>query len=72
MAKLLNNWWYSGECSEGGMPAIVDEDLFARVRERLARNKRSGSRKEASDDEYRYWLTGKLYCGECGGTMQGV
>ena len=57
------------------MPQIVDEELFDRAQRRLAENKRNGSRKRASvqvQDAPRYWLTGKLYCGECGGSMQGV
>lgn len=81
MNKLLKNRAYIGEYRhggitvEGGMPQIVDEELFDRAQRRLAENKRNGSRKRASvqvQDAPRYWLTGKLYCGECGGSMQGV
>lgn len=81
MNKLLKNRAYIGEYRygdiiiEGGMPQIVDEDTFDRAQRRLAENKRNGSRRKASaqvQDAPRYWLTGKLYCGECGGSMQGV
>lgn len=81
MNKLLKNRAYIGEYRhggvtvEGGMPQIVDEELFDRAQRRLAENKRNGSRRKASaqaQDAPRYWLTGKLYCGECGGSMQGV
>lgn len=81
MNKLLKNRAYIGEYRhggvtvEGGMPQIVDEELFDRAQRRLAENKRNGSRRKASvqaQDAPRYWLMGKLYCGECGGSMQGV
>lgn len=39
------------------------------------RTKRKGSQRAHGMDDAeapRYWLTGKLYCGECGSTMQGV
>lgn len=79
--KLLKNRAYIGEYRhggvtvEGGIPQIVDEELFDRAQRRLAENKRNGSRRKASvqaQDAPRYWLTDKLYCGECGGSMQGV
>ena len=57
------------------MPALVDEETFDRAQKRLAENKRKGSQRARGMDEDgapRYWLTGKLYCGECGETMQGV
>lgn len=81
MNKLLKNRAYIGEYHhggvtvEGGMPQIVDEELFDRAQARLAENKCNGSRRRASaqaEDAPRYWLTGKLFCGECGGSMQGV
>ena len=48
---------------------------FDRAQRRFAENKRKGSQRAHGMDENeapRYWLTGKLYCGECGSTMQGV
>lgn len=57
------------------MPVLVDEAAFEAAQARLTLNKRPGSRKEALVDEDsapRYWLTGKLFCGECGESMQGV
>lgn len=53
----------------------MDEELFDSAQRRLAENKRNGSRCRASvtaEHAPRYWLTGKLFCGECGGSMQGV
>ena len=60
---------------EGGMPAIIDKETFDRVQARFALNKRKGPQEahELDEDEApRYWLTGKLYCGECGCGMQGT
>lgn len=60
---------------EGGMPVLVTQEVFDKVQERFAENKRKGTQraKELSGDESpRYWLTGKLFCGECGSGMQGV
>jgi len=52
----------------GGIPAIVPEDLFERVQERLAKNKKAPARHKAEDD---YLLTTKLFCGHCGAYMVG-
>ena len=71
---MLNNRRYIGEYHyneivvPGGHPAIVDEDLFNRVQERLAVNKKAPARHKAEDD---YLLTTKLFCGNCGAMMRG-
>lgn len=81
LRKILSNRAYLGEYRyaeyviEGGMPALVDEDTFNQVQKQFELNKRKGSQKARGLDENtapRYWLTGKLCCGECGETMQGV
>ena len=46
-----------------GIPAIVPQDLFDRVQEKLAKNKKAPARHKAEDD---YLLTTKLFCGYCG------
>lgn len=57
-----------------GMPVIIDRDLFNKAQAMFALNKRTGAGKRSKhvEDEPRYWLTGKLFCGECGSSMQGV
>ena len=45
-----------------GIPAIVPQDLFDRVQEKLAKNKKAPARHKAEDD---YLLTTKLFCGYC-------
>lgn len=53
---------------EGGMPAIIDKDLFERVQKRLDANKRAPARSKATVS---YLLTGKVFCGHCGMPMIG-
>lgn len=52
----------------GGIPAIVPQDLFDRVQERMAANKKAPAKHKAEDE---YLLTTKLFCGKCGCFMVG-
>lgn len=71
---LLNNRRYIGEFKyrevivPDGIPAIVPIDLFERVQEKLAKNKKAPARHKAEDD---YLLTTKLFCGHCGAYLCG-
>ena len=71
---LLNNRRYIGEYSyrevviPNGIPAIVPKDLFDRVQEKMAKNKKAPARHKAEDD---YLLTTKLFCGYCGAYLCG-
>ena len=71
---LLNNRRYIGEYTyrdivvPDGIPAIVPRDLFDRVQEKLAKNKKAPARHKAGDD---YLLTTKLFCGYCGAYLCG-
>ena len=71
---MLNNRRYMGEFSyrdvvvPDGIPAIVPQDLFNRVQEKLAKNKKAPARHKAEDD---YLLTTKLFCGYCGAYLCG-
>ena len=65
--------WGSYE-TVGGMPQLVPDELFEKAAARLESNRHTGKGtarlgNEAVPD---YWLTGCLYCGLCGGTMQGT
>ena len=55
---------------EGGMPRLVDGELWDHAQRKLGLNKhaRAGEDPEAP----RYWLTGKVFCGHCGETMRGT
>lgn len=72
--RLLTNERYLGVYTykdvriEDGMPAIIDPELFNVVQRRIAAHKqepRARSKKE------NYPLSGKLFCGHCGATMNG-
>ena len=74
VSKMLRNRRYIGEYSyrdivvPGGMLAIVPEDLFERVQQRIEQNKKAPARHKAEED---YLLTTKLFCGACGAYMCG-
>lgn len=51
---------------EDGMPRIIDDETWERVRERMNDNK-----KGASSAKEVYLLSGLIYCGKCGGSMNG-
>lgn len=65
---LLNNRRYIGEYTyrdivvPDGIPAIVPQDLFDRVQQKLEKNKKAPARHKAEDE---YLLTTKLFCGYC-------
>ena len=48
-------------CVEGGVPAIVDKELFEAVQRKLEGNRKHPQKKRAKEE---YLLTGKLYCGD--------
>ena len=74
VAKILKNRRYIGEYSyrdiviPDGIPAIVPQDLFDRVQEKIEKNKKAPARHKPEDD---YLLTTKLFCGHCGAYMCG-
>ena len=53
---------------EGGVPAIIDKELFDMVGSRLSVNAEAPARGKAKVD---YLLSGKLFCGHCGASMIG-
>lgn len=82
LRNILVNRAYIGECKFGGtlitdgMPRLIDDKTFQKAQSRLEANKRGGKgaiKKLHPEIEIEdYWLSGKLYCGLCGGPMQGV
>jgi len=74
MNTLLNNRKYLGIYIYGkreiigGMPQIIDDDLFNKVAEKMKRNKKYPARSRAKSP---YLLTEKLYCGHCKDMMTG-
>ena len=54
--------------SEGNIPAIIDLETFEAAQQLLAQNKKAGGRNKS---KYKYLLSGKVKCGECGSAMCG-
>ena len=59
---------YKDEEYPGMMPQIISEELFNKVQERLAVNKKARAHSKAKEE---YLLTTKLYCGYCKKMMTG-
>ena len=74
VTRMLHNRKYIGEyrfqetVMPDPIPAIVPQELFDRVQERLAATKKAPARNKAEDE---YLLTTKLYCGDCERMMVG-
>lgn len=72
--SILNNEKYTGVYihndtrTEGGMPRIIEPELFQKVQELMKVNRRAPSHKWSRAD---YILTDKLFCGKCGTSMVG-
>ena len=73
--SLLKNEKYTGVYIwkdevrvEGGMPAIVDHETWEQAQRRMRTN-RTSSKKNLPVE---FLLTGKLFCGHCGGPMSGI
>ncbi len=74
VTAMLHNRKYIGEfrCRDvvrpHGIPAIVPEELFEQVQQRMNSNKKAPARYKAEEE---YLLTTKLYCGYCHCFMAG-
>ena len=74
VARMLHNRRYIGEFKyrdivhPNGIPAIVPQELFDRVQERMVTNKKAPAKHKAEDE---YLLTTKLICGKCDCFMVG-
>ena len=74
VSGILHNRKYIGEYKyrdiivPDGIPALVPQDLFERVQEKMEKNKKAPARHKAEDD---YLLTTKLFCGTCRSFMVG-
>lgn len=66
--KYIGEYKYHDVVVPDGIPAIVPKDLFDRVQEKSAKNKKAPARHKSEDD---YFLTIKLYCGKCKSFMVG-
>ena len=74
VSNILKNRRYLGEyifrdvVIPNGIPRIVPQELFDRVQERMATNKKAPARYKADEE---YLLSTKLFCGKCQRMMAG-
>ena len=74
VSNILKNRRYLGEyifrdiVIPNGIPQIVPQELFDRVQERMATNRKAPARHKAEEE---YLLSTKLFCGKCQRMMAG-
>lgn len=66
--KYLGEYHYMDIVIPGGMPKIIEEDVFQRVQERIAVNRKTPAKACAKTN---YLLSGKVFCGSCLAPMRG-
>lgn len=66
--KYIGVYTYADIEIEGGVPRIISDELFYRVAEILAKNKKNAGHNKAKTE---YLLTTKLFCGHCRKPMTG-
>lgn len=66
--RYIGIYTYKGTETPGGMPRIIDDDLFYQVQEIMDKNKKAPARARAKEE---YLLTTKLFCGHCRDMMTG-
>lgn len=73
LQRMLKNERYVGiyrfgeEVNETAIPSIVDKKIFEMVQSRLTKNKKHGGNKS----KVNFLLSGKAFCGHCGGHLSG-
>lgn len=66
--KYIGIYEYDDVVVEGGVPAILDKELFDKVQAKLKHNYSARAKAKAKED---YLLSTKLFCGHCGSNMIG-
>jgi site-specific DNA recombinase len=66
--KYIGVYRHGGEVVAGGCEALIDEELFRKVQERLDKVKHAPA---ATKAKVNYLLQGKAFCGYCGTRMVG-
>ncbi len=67
--RYLGKYIFHGEEIDGGMPRLIDDELFADVQRVLAKYAAAPSRGKAKVE---YLLSDKMICGHCGNKMTGI
>lgn len=66
--KYIGEYCYNGVVYDGGIPRIIDDDIWDEVQHRLAQNAHRGGKFRSATH---FLLSGKIVCGECGATYCG-
>ena len=66
--RYIGYYLYKGKETPGGMPRIIDDDLFFRAQNILDKNKLAPGRTHGKGE---YLLTTKFYCSHCNAPMTG-
>ena len=66
--RYIGIYTYQDIRIEGGIPAIVDREMFSKVQKMMKQSSKAPARKKATVD---YMLAQKLFCGHCGSVMVG-
>lgn len=66
--RYIGTYLYKGEETPGGMPRIIEDELFERVQAILDKNKAAPARSRGKEE---YVLTTKLFCSYCREMMTG-
>ena len=67
--KYKGIYKYKDIVIEGGVPQMIPDEVFEKVREKLSANRKRAAKNAARAD---YFLSGKLFCGYCGEPMSGL
>ena len=67
--RYIGIYTYKGKEIPGGIPRIISDELFNKVAEIMAKNKKAPARAKAKVE---YILTTKLFCGHCKEMMTGI
>ncbi len=67
--RYLGKYIYQGNEIDGGMPRIIDDELFEQAQQKLALYAAAPARGKAKVE---YILSEKLICGKCGNKMTGI
>ena len=76
ITTMLKNRRYLGEYRfqdtviENAFVPLIDKDIFEKCQRRLTANQHKAANFKTVEEKY--LLTGKIFCGHCGNTMQGV
>jgi len=66
--RYIGTYLHKGQETPGGMPRIIEDELFDRVQQILDKNKAAPARSRGREE---YLLTTKLFCGYCHEMMTG-